>query len=126
MISGAERELTVHVSAGRGCARLPVLRRAVAATSARAGLPLDRIDDALLILESLLTDRRAAVADELELVMTARPGSLELLVGPLAGGEAERVLESELPIVGQVIARLASDAVALDGGSHLLILVDAA
>lgn len=123
----APGELTVQVTAGRGGARVPVLRRAVAATCSRAGLPLDRIDDALLILEALLADRAIASAEEVHLVLTARPEeSFALLVGPLADSEAERLLRSaDLPIVGPVIQRLASDVMTLDGGSHLLILVDA-
>lgn len=125
-MSDASGELTVQVTAGRGGARLPVLRRAVAATCSRAGLPLDRIDDALLILEALLADRTIASAEEVPLVLTARPESFALLVGPLADSEAERLLRSaDLPIVGPVIQRLSSDAMTLDGGSHLLILVEA-
>ena len=125
MIDAAERELTVQVSAGRGQARLPVLRRAVAATSSKAGLPVDRIDDALLILEALLADGYAAVADEVHLVLTARPGTFEMLLGPLPGVEAERMLlQAQLPLVGPVIARLATSAMTVDGGSHLLIVLD--
>jgi hypothetical protein len=122
----AERDLTVHVSAGLGGARLPVLRRAVAGASAKAGLPVDRIDDAVLILEALLADRGMARADEVRLVLSARPGSFALMMGPLDADEAERLLaHAALPIVGPVIERLATTAVALDGGSHLLIVVDA-
>lgn len=123
---GAERELTVRVSAARGDARLPVLRRAVVAASSKAGLPVDRIDDAVLILEALLADREIARADEVHLVLTARPGSFALMMGPLAPDEAERLLvHAALPIVGPVIERLATTAIAVDGGSHLLIVVDA-
>ena len=118
-------ELSVEVTAGRGGARLPVLRRAVAATSSRAGLPLDRIDDALLILEALLSDRMMMCAEEVHLVLTARPDSFALLIGPLPDSEAERLLaDADLPIVGPVIQRLASTAVTVDGGSHLLVIVD--
>lgn len=118
-------ELTVQVSAGRGDARLPVLRRAVAGTSSKAGLPVDRIDDAILILEALLSDGRTARAEELHLVLTARPGSLALLLGPLADAEAQRLLQQAgLPIVGPVIERLATSALTVRDGSHLLIFVD--
>jgi hypothetical protein len=118
-------ELTVQVTAGRGGARLPVLRRAVAATCSRAGLPLDRIDDALLILEALLADRLMTSAEEVHLVLTARPDSFAMLVGPLPDAQAERLLlDAELPIVGPVIQRLSSTAVTVDGGSHLLVVVD--
>ncbi len=126
MIDAAERELTVQVSAGRGDARLPVLRRAVAGTSSKAGLSVDRIDDALLILEALLGDDRTARSDEIHLILTARPGSFALMMGPFPGAEAERLLaKAELPLVGPVIERLATSARTIDGGSHLLIVVDA-
>jgi hypothetical protein len=120
-------ELTVQVSAGRSRARVPILRRAVAGASSKAGLPVDRIDDAILILEALLGDARTALADEVHLVLTARPGSFALLMGPLAGTEAERLLaQAALPMVGPVIERLATSADTIDGGSHLLVVVDAA
>jgi len=122
----AVAELTVQVSAGRGRARLPVLRRAVACTSSKAGLPVNRIDDAILILEALLCDAETARADEVHLVLTARPGSFELLLGPLAGTEAERLLaHAALPMVGPVIEQLATTAMTVDGGSHLLIVIEA-
>ena len=126
MIDAAARELSVQVSAGRGEARLPVLRRAVAGTSSKAGLPVDRIDDALLILEALLADKLIAGAEEIHLILTARPGSFELMMGPLPGLEAQRLLErASLPIVGPVVQRLATAATTVDDGSHLLIVVDA-
>jgi hypothetical protein len=118
--------LTVQISAGRSRARLPVLRRAVASTSSKAGLPVDRIDDALLILEALLADDRTARDDEVQLVLTARPGSFALRMGPFEDAEAQRLLtHAALPIVGPVIERLATTAVTVDDGSHLLIVVDA-
>jgi hypothetical protein len=126
VIDAAERELTVQVSAGRGDARLHVLRRAVAGTSSKAGLPVDRIDDAILILEALLADDSTARADEVHLILTARPGSFALMMGPFPGVEAARLLaQAELPLVGPVIDRLATSARTVDGGSHLLIVVDA-
>lgn len=126
MIDGAERELNVHVTAARGRARLPVLRRAVAGACSQAGLTVDRIDDAVLVLEALLADPVAANADEVHLVLTARPGSLSLVLGPLPGEEAARLLrEASLPLVGPVVARLASSACTIDDGSHLLVVVEA-
>ena len=120
-------ELTVQVSAGRSRARMPVLRRAVAGTCSKAGLPVDRIDDAILILEALLSDRTTSRAEEIHLVLTARPGSFGLLLGPLAGREAERLLvNAALPTVGPVIERLATVALTVDDGSHLLVVIDAA
>ncbi|MDX6676057.1 MAG: hypothetical protein QOE31_109, partial [Solirubrobacteraceae bacterium] len=98
----------------------------VAGTSSKAGLPVDRIDDAILILEALLADANIERSEEVHLILTARPGSFEMLMGPFPGAEAERLLAAaELPLVGPVIDRLATSARTIDGGSHLLIVVDA-
>lgn len=126
MIEAAEEELTVHLSAARGRARGALLRRAVAATCSHAGLTLDRIDDAVLILEALLADRATARSETLKLVLTARPQSFALLVGPLPGDEARRLLaQAELPTVGPIVERLATSARTVDGASRLLIVVEA-
>jgi len=72
-----------------------------------------------------VADGYAAAADEVHLVLTARSGTFEMLLGPLPGVEAERMLlRAQLPLVGPVIARLATSAMTVDGGSHLLIVVD--
>jgi hypothetical protein len=124
VIGTAERELTVQVTAGRGRARRSLVRRAVAGACSKAGLPIDRIDDAVLIVEALLADRPTARADEVHLLLTARPGSVELLLGPLPDDEAQRLLgDVSLPIVGPVIAQLATSACAVEDGSHLLVVV---
>jgi len=126
VIDASERGLTVHITAGRGRVRLPVLRRAVAAACSHAGLTVDRIDDAVLVVEALLADRATANADEVHLVLTTRPSSLSLVLGPLPGAEAARLLrEASLPTVGPVVGRLASRACTIDDGSHLLVVVEA-
>jgi hypothetical protein len=127
VIDAAERDLNVHVSAARGRARLPVLRRAVAGTCSQAGLTVDRIDDAVLVLEALLADPVTANAGEVHLVLMTRPGSLSLVLGPLPGEEAARLLrEASLPTVGPVVARLATRACTIDDGSHLLVVIERA
>jgi hypothetical protein len=126
VIDAAERELNVHVTAARGRAQLPVLRRAVVGACSQAGLTVDRIDDAALVLEALLTDPVTASADEVHLVLTTGPASLSLVLGPLPGDEAARLLrEACLPTVGPVVRRLASRACTIDDGSHLLVVIEA-
>ena len=81
----------------------------------------------MLILEALLADGETCRADEVHLVLTARPGSFALLMGPLAGSEAQRLLlHAALPLVGPVVERLAAAAMTVDDGSHLLVVIDAA
>ena len=120
-------ELVVQVSAGRTPARLPLLRRAVAGTCSQAGLPVDRMYDAIVILEALLADVRTARADEVQLTLTARPGSFALLMGPFPDSEAELMLgATDLPSAGPIVEQLATSARSLDDGSRLLVVVDAA
>jgi hypothetical protein len=124
VIDAVDRELNIHVTAARGPTRLPVLRRAVAGACSQAGLTLDRIDDAVLILEALLADPALARADEVHLVLTTSPDCLMLVLGPLPGAEAQRLLdEASLPTIGPVVARLATTACTIDDGSHLLVVV---
>jgi hypothetical protein len=126
VIDAAGRDLNVYVTAARGRAQLPVLRRAVVGVCSQAGLTVDRIDDAALVLEALLTDPATARAKEVHLVLTPRPASLSLVLGPLPGDEAARLLrEACLPMVGPVLGRLASSACTIDDGSHLLVVIEA-
>lgn len=126
MTSVAAPRLTVTVSAGLTHARPPLLRRAVAALCARADLPVDRIDDALLMLDALLADQATKLCGDLRLRLTARPNSVEMRVGPLAVAGADGLLErAGLPRSGSVIDRLATRAASLDQGRELLIVIDA-
>lgn len=84
----------------------PVLARVFGILGARAGLSLDRVSDLLLAADTIAdadvyTDGLARVE------FLVSDGQVELLVGPLAEGGAERLIES--PRVGgvAVLPRLA-------------------
>jgi hypothetical protein len=67
----------------------PVLRRVVGMLAARADLPLDRLDDAVLV---------------------PGPRSLSLRVGPLReGGGQALIVDAAVPGVGNVIEQLADE-----------------
>jgi hypothetical protein len=87
----------------------PVLSRVVGIHAARAQLPVDRLNDAVLIADALAARAPAyAAEDRLPVSVQSAPGRLEVRVGPMRAGGAARVLEgAALPEVGSVIERLA-------------------
>jgi serine/threonine-protein kinase RsbW len=88
----------------------PVLRRVVGMLAARADLPLDRLDDAVLVAD-VIASRASAWSSDLVHV-SLRPGdrTLWLRVGPLRAGGAEALLgDSAVPDVGSVIVKLADE-----------------
>lgn len=104
----------------------PVLARVVGMYAARAELPLDRLNDAVLVADSIAARAPAfAVDHRLPVSVRSDRGRLELRVGPLRAGGAERVLEgAALPEVGSVIDRL-TDSVRVRpaaGGDEYLVL----
>ncbi len=86
-----------------------IMRRLVAVVAAQADLPTDRLVEALLIAE--ITARHALrhlIGDEIEIALDRQGDAFELSVGPLEEGGAERVVaDSEIPVVGSVVERLA-------------------
>jgi serine/threonine-protein kinase RsbW len=87
----------------------PVLRRVVGMFAARADLPLDRLDDAVLVADLVAARAPSHVLDStVEVALSSSARSLELKVGPLrAGGGRALVVDAAVPGVGNVIERLA-------------------
>lgn len=109
----------------------PVLSRVVGIHAARAELPVDRLNDAILIADAVAARAPAfTVGERLPVSVQSTHGRLEIRVGPLRPGGGRRVLEgAALPTVGSVIERLA-DAVHVrqgaGGDEYLVIRVDGA
>lgn len=100
----------------------PVLTRVVAAMGARAGLTLDRVNDARLVVEALVAHGRPYLTDgHLRMRVTSAAGCLTLRLGSLAVGGAEALVsDATLPPLGSVLGRL-SDEVRPEG--HDLVIV---
>jgi serine/threonine-protein kinase RsbW len=101
---------------GRGSGAEAVERiasRLVAVVAAEADMPMDRVVEAVLVAELAARNTPSRlVGDVVSLTLDVSPGGLELRIGPLEpGGADDLVVDSELPGVGPVLARLA-DAVA--------------
>ncbi len=90
----------------------PVLSRVIGMLAARAQCPIDRLDDALLVADTVAAhgpDHARNGSVRVDLV--AREGVIELTVGSLAAKGAQQMLaDAELPGVGNVLERVA-DAV---------------
>ncbi len=101
----------------------PVLRRVVGMLAARADLPLDRLDDAILVADLIAARAPAHVRDD-EVRVDFQPGdrSLELVIGPLrAGGGQALITDAVVPGVGNVIEQLADElTVRADGADEFV------
>lgn len=116
----SDADVTVHVAAGRvGDA---VLRRLIGALGAQADLPIERIQDATLIVDAILG---GIAADPISATISRREGGLEIAIGPLAVGEGERMLDDgSSPETGSVVAALGDRAwIDRDGGAGVCMRV---
>ena len=116
---------TTQVSVASGPLVAPVLRRVVGMLAARADLPLDRLDDAVLVAD-LLAARAPdhVLGATVDVALESSDRSLLLRVGPLRpGGGKALVSDAAVPGVGNVIEQL-SDRLEVadgDGGESLIV-----
>lgn len=124
--ASAHRLDGVRLEVACGPLMTPVLARAVAVLAARAGLTLDRLDDAVLVADALGDGAaREALDDRLPVRIESAEGRVTLRVGPLRDGGARRLLHGGDDTVpgAVVIQRLASRARVTGGGSRNEYLV---
>jgi hypothetical protein len=129
-MTGVSRELDhTRLTVAAGPLAGPVLARIVSIHAARADLPVDRISDALLIADAIAA-RAPAQADDARVSVSVQstPGQLEVRVGPLRAGGAERLLAAAaLPQGERVVERLADEVTTREtaGGEVLVLRVQA-
>ena len=88
----------------------PVLRRVVGMLAARADLPLDRLDDAVLVAEVIASRASGYARETVDVQLAPGDRTLWLRVGPLQPGGASALLgEAAVPDVGSVILKLADE-----------------
>jgi serine/threonine-protein kinase RsbW len=100
----------------------PVLRRVVGMLAARADLPLDRLDDAVLVAD-VIAERAGPFTDD-SIQVRFEPGErrLWMRVGPLQAGGAQALL-SEAPDVGSIIVTLADEVQVDSADGHEFLRV---
>lgn len=106
---GPQNSATLRLATGPLAA--PVLSRVISMVLARADCPMDRLDDALLICETLSAHAPAHAADgHLDFTVTAHRGGFELRVGSLAReGALGVVRDSLVPGLGNVLERMTDE-----------------
>jgi hypothetical protein len=97
----------------------PVLTRVIGMLAARAQCPIDRLDDALLVADTLAAHGPDHTLNGTVVVaLAAQEGELELTIGALRpkGGEA-LLRDADLPGVGNVLERVADGVEVREDGN---------
>jgi hypothetical protein len=117
-VSATEHPTRVSIAAGPLVG--PVLRRVVGMLAARADLPLDRLDDAVLVADLVAVRAPAHVLDDtVDVALDSGERSLVLRVGPLRrGGGRALIVDAAVPGVGNVIEQLADGVEVETDGDH--------
>jgi hypothetical protein len=120
-VSDLEPATTVSIASGPLVG--PILRRVVGMLAARADLPLDRLDDAVLVADLIAARAPAhSIDDNINVALDPGDRSLLLKVGPLRqGGGQALIVDAAVPGVGNVIEQLADElSVTPEGDTEFL------
>jgi serine/threonine-protein kinase RsbW len=103
----------------------PVLARVVGALAARRDLSIERLSDALLVTDAIATVAPSGFADgRVRLALEDRDDGVDLRLGPLVDGSAERIRERlDVPEVGGSLEAL-TDRLTVDRaaeGNYLVV-----
>ena len=113
------RDMTLEVKPGPIVG--PVLRRVVGLLAARADMPVNRVDEVILLAESLAQAAARHVADErLAVNLRDGDGSLHLEFGPLEPGTTAEALGGAAQPNGD-----RAEVRRGDGGDYLVLTVGA-
>lgn len=117
-----------HVTVASGPLAGPVLARVVGIGAARADLPSDMLEDALLLADVIASHAPAlALEGRIELSSESSTGRLELRLGPLRSGGADKLLDVTADAgAGKLIARLASATRVMKNGDGDVLVIEIA
>jgi hypothetical protein len=101
----------------------PVLTRVIGMLAARAQCPIDKLDDALLVADTVAAHAPDhAIEGTVRVGLSAGDEGLELTIGQLQRQGAQAILkDAVLPGVGNVLERVADDVEVRDDGEVLFI-----
>jgi serine/threonine-protein kinase RsbW len=123
-LAGPAETTTIVTIAPIGLART-VLPRILSTLAARAHFSTDRISDTQIVADALVAHAPASLdAGHLRIAVEVQPRNLELHIGPLGEGRAQRLVgDSSLDGLGRVIEKLADrHRVVSDGSQETLTL----
>ena len=97
-----------------------VIPRLLCALAARAHFSTDRISDSQLLADALVAHAGSSISgSHLILVVSVEPRDLQLQVGPLIAGRAERLMvDSDVEGLGRVLEKLADRHAVTTSASH--------
>jgi hypothetical protein len=105
----------------------PVLSRALSALAARQDITVDRLSDTMLLSDAISARAPQGFTDgHVSLSIAELPKGIELKVGPMTHGGAERLRASfELPEVGGSLEALTDELRVEDGdeGEYLVVAI---
>jgi hypothetical protein len=103
----------------------PILSRALAALAARREVTVDRLSDAMLLSDAISAGAPLGFSDgHVSLSIADREEGVELRVGPMTDGGAERLRASfELPEVGRSLESLADEVRVEEGDEGEFLVV---
>ncbi len=105
----------------------PTLARIIGIGASRAELPVDRLEDAMTVADIIAVHAPALLAGgaRLELSAQMRPGRLELQIGLLTAGGAQRLLTADGAAPGgPTIERLVNAAVTVSGSGGEMLSIE--
>jgi serine/threonine-protein kinase RsbW len=105
-----------------------VLPRILSTLAARAHFSTDRISDMQMMTDALVAHARGSLgAEHLRIAVTVEPRNLELQIGPLGAGRAQRLVgESDLDGLGRIIEKLADRHSVVSAGAHETLTLELA
>jgi serine/threonine-protein kinase RsbW len=124
-IEREELATTTGVALAPNALACKVLPRVMCVLAARAHFSTDRISDVEMVADALASQAgESSTGDHLSLSVCVEPRSLELRVGPLGSGSAQRLIASEVDGVGPVIEKLTDDrsVASAEGSDEMLAL----
>jgi serine/threonine-protein kinase RsbW len=123
-VSSEELATTSGVALAPSALAGKVLPRVVCVLAARAHFTTDRISDAEIVADALVSQSfESSTSEHMNVVLAVAPRELELRVGPLRGGSAQVIARADSG-AGPVIEKLTDDRrVASDGSSETLELL---
>jgi serine/threonine-protein kinase RsbW len=119
---GEDGPETVVLAVAPAAVARSVIPRVLSTLAARAYFSTDRIADTQLLADTLVAELGGASGGQLLLGASVAPRSLELRIGPLAGGLARTLVAGGGPMgLSSVIARLTDGPTFSDSGSLELL-----
>jgi hypothetical protein len=125
MTESVVAEHSIDLSIGSPELAGPVLERLVSAAAARAELPVDRVVNALTVVDVLVHAADSVLPDQPRNVrLTFRTGNLGLVVDNLVDGQAEAIRDAAIiPGVGNALAQTATEITIEHEGSRSALVV---